>query len=673
MPIISQVGGRSLKIRLVFGALFLVLILGAVSMIYPLLLMVSGSMQSQVDYPRLSALPEFLWNDALLWGKNVQAKYGLMEYAERFLRQNIGDWRNVKPVGQVDPAAQTFIDYRDSIKWPREWAIPGYIETEKVVAKNGRRYRNMLREVAGDDIQSVNQATNLFFSDWADVTVPAAPVWSRRFSYPQTLDYKVYYEMTATAPHADWIIVDPDAVFLYDYLKPQWGDVRTYNKVHGTDYSDYRQILLGTHPPQRPGERADWEKFVRNELSLSFIRIDPDMASAWGRFLSLRYNGKIHELNRGWQTQWKTFDEIPLPVGLPEKTIVQSDLGAFVKDDQACPLEALSIYGPRQGFEQYVAKQKNVDVSQVAPLPIPTESVDYLDFQKEKSPLRWEFVKRNYIAVLDYLLLHGNGIRNTAIFCFLMVVTNLLVNPLAAYALSRYKPPSTYTILLFCMATMAFPAEVTMIPSFLLLKRFPLYGLLVGTVVTLLAGWLISRWRPNWSTLVTGVVAVAAGIAAGWWLTPMLARDVFGRETGTISLLNTFWALVLPGMANGYNIFLLKGFFDSLPRELYEASDIDGASEWTKFWMITMSLSKPILAVLALAAFTAAYTEFMMALVIIPDQDMWTIMIWLFQLQSRSHPTLIYASLVIAAIPTLIIFLFCQNLIIRGIVVPSEK
>jgi multiple sugar transport system permease protein len=131
--------------------------------------------------------------------------------------------------------------------------------------------------------------------------------------------------------------------------------------------------------------------------------------------------------------------------------------------------------------------------------------------------------------------------------------------------------------------------------------------------------------------------------------------------------------LVLPGMANGYSIFLLKGFFDSLPKELYEASDIDGASEWTKFWMITMSLSKPILAVLALAAFTTAYSEFMMALVIIPDQDMWTIMVWLFQLQSRSHPTLVYASLVIAAIPTLIIFLFCQNLIIRGIVVPSEK
>jgi multiple sugar transport system permease protein len=673
MPIISQVGGRSLKVRMTYGALFLILILGGVSMIYPMMLMVSGSVQSQVDYPRLSVLPEFLWNDSLLWGKYIQSKYGVMEYADRFLKSSLGDWRNIKPLDHVDPNAEAFIEYRDSTPWPREWALPGHWESSKVIAKNGRRYRDMLRQAAGDDIQSVNEATGLFYADWTSVNLPSARFWSRRFNFPQTVDYKVLYELTATAPHADWVIVDPDGVFLYDYLRPQWGDVQSYNQAHGTQYEKYDQVLLATHPPENPSERTDWEKFVRNELNIAFIRINPAATGGWREFLRQRYSGKIQNLNREWKSQWPGFDAISLPEGLPRENAIQSDLGAFVKDAANCPLDALSIYGPRQGFEQYVAKQKNVEVSQVAPLPIPTESVDYLDFQKNKGSLRWEFVKRNYIAVMDYLLVHGNGIRNTVIFCFLMVMTNLLVNPLAAYALSRYRPPSTYTILLFCMATMAFPAEVTMIPSFLLLKRFPLYGLLVGTVATLLVGWLLSRWRPNWPSLLSGMVAVVVGIAAGWWLTPLVAQEIFGREHGTISLLNTFWALVLPGMANGYSIFLLKGFFDSLPKELYEASDIDGASEWTKFWMITMSLSKPILAVLALAAFTTAYSEFMMALVIIPDQDMWTIMVWLFQLQSRSHPTLVYASLVIAAIPTLIIFLFCQNLIIRGIVVPSEK
>jgi multiple sugar transport system permease protein len=86
-----------------------------------------------------------------------------------------------------------------------------------------------------------------------------------------------------------------------------------------------------------------------------------------------------------------------------------------------------------------------------------------------------------------------------------------------------------------------------------------------------------------------------------------------------------------------------------------------------------MSLSKPILAVIALRAFTMAYSNFMFAFVTCQDEKMWTLMVWLYQLQQRSGQAVMYASLIIAAIPTFLIFLFCQNIIMRGIVVPSEK
>jgi multiple sugar transport system permease protein len=197
------------------------------------------------------------------------------------------------------------------------------------------------------------------------------------------------------------------------------------------------------------------------------------------------------------------------------------------------------------------------------------------------------------------------------IYCLLAIGVALLVNPLAAYALSRYNLPSQYKILLFLMATMAFPPMVTMIPNFLLL------------------------------------------------------RD--------LGLLNTFAALILPGMANGYAIFLLKGFFDSLPRELYEAAEIDGANEWHKFWLITMNLSKPILAVIALGAFTAAYSNFMFAFILCQDRRMWTLMVWLYQLQQFASQGVVFASLLVAAVPTFLVFILCQNVIIRGIVVPTEK
>jgi len=191
------------------------------------------------------------------------------------------------------------------------------------------------------------------------------------------------------------------------------------------------------------------------------------------------------------------------------------------------------------------------------------------------------------------------------------VFLTLTVNPLAAYALSRFNLPSTYKILLFCLATMAFPGEVTAIPNFLLMKK--------------------------------------------------------------LHLLNTLWALILPGMAGGFAIFLLKGFFDSLPQELYEAAEIDGANEFQMFTKICLPMSMPVLAVIGLGAFTVAYGSFMWAFVVCPDKNWWTLMVWLQQMQSWAPQSMIFAALVLAAIPTLLVFIFAQNVIMRGVIIPTEK
>ena len=138
-------------------------------------------------------------------------------------------------------------------------------------------------------------------------------------------------------------------------------------------------------------------------------------------------------------------------------------------------------------------------------------------------------------------------------------------------------------------------------------------------------------------------------------------------------MLNTFAALVLPGAANGFAIFMLKGFFDALPKELYEAADLDGASEMVKFWHITMRLSAPIIAVTALGSFTAAFTGFMWAFLVCQDMQLWTIMVWVLQYQSLSTPSGAIAALVVASVPTFLVFLFCQKIILKGIILPSLK
>jgi multiple sugar transport system permease protein len=243
--------------------------------------------------------------------------------------------------------------------------------------------------------------------------------------------------------------------------------------------------------------------------------------------------------------------------------------------------------------------------------PLPVGAYERAFVLEHRPAISQEFATRNYRYVLDYVALNGRALWNTAIFCGLAILAQLIVNPLAAYALSRYPIKASLKILMFLLATMAFPAEVAMIPSFLLLKD--------------------------------------------------------------IGLLNTFAALVLPTAASGYMIFLLKGFFDSLPTELFEASQLDGARESTMMWRIALPLSRPVLGFLSLTAFMGAYGAFMYAFVVCQDQRVWTLMVFIYQLQTVAPRATVMAALTLAAIPTVIVFLLAQRVIMRGIVLPGER
>jgi len=74
-----------------------------------------------------------------------------------------------------------------------------------------------------------------------------------------------------------------------------------------------------------------------------------------------------------------------------------------------------------------------------------------------------------------------------------------------------------------------------------------------------------------------------------------------------------------------------------------------------------------------LGAFTGAYGSFMWALIVCQNPKMWTLMVWLQQMSGWAPMSMVYASLVLAAIPTLLVFIFCQNIIMRGIILPMEK
>lgn len=671
MPIISRVGTRSRKVRAVYACIFAVLIVGAISMIYPFMLMLTGSVKSGADSLRLTPYPEYWFSDRVLFQKYAESKYDAsMARVERSWGVKVSAWHQIEPPGDVDPQLLAdYLEWRATCPW---WAL-GHNRGGFQQLFNEQRFNALMYQRFDGDLDQLRQALDLPLKSWNAVKPPAEV--DARYWNQQTPLHHAFDEFAQTRPVDERIIESLDARYCRTYLVPRYtDDIARYNKLHGTSFTSYDQVVLdATVPPADEAAdssrvRQDWVDYVRNELPLIHIRLKPLMAEPYRIFLKdTVYEGQIQRFNRVHGTDYTSFYQVPLQEVMPQSNAAQVEWEKFIRSAKVFPLEKIEVQGPRQSFEQFVAAKRGVSVASISPLRMPIMEADWHDMMRQRGALRWAFTTRNYKTVLNYVVLHGNGILNTIIYCMLAVGTALIINPVAAYALSRYKPPSTYTVLLFCMATMAFPGEVTMIPGFLLLKRFPLGGIAGGLGVFLAVLWLTTRIWPRLPELLRLTVALGAGILAGAWAMPM----VLG--TSHVSLLNSFAALVLPGMANGFSIFLLKGFFDSLPQDLYEAADIDGASEWTKFWMITMSLSKPILAVIALGAFTGAYSAFMMALIIIPDQSMWTMMVWLYQLQQQSHQTVIYASLVIAAIPTFLVFVFCQNLIMRGIVVPVEK
>lgn len=663
MPIISKIGARSWKVRAVYGAIYAVLLAGAVTMLYPLSLMLSGSVKSEADSLFITPYPRYWFDDEALFQKYVESKYnvGLGNVAAAW-HQRVGSWTSIRPPIETDERLLAeFLEWRAQCPW---WWL-GHSWGGRMLPINSRLFRREMSSKYDGNIDALREDLNLPLKSWITVVPPPQP--PGRYIRPREGMLGAFLNFADTRPVEDRIIPNLDANFWRGYLMPRYTHLAGYNRAHGTQHESERDIWLTRRAPADGLARKDWEEYVRNELPLTYIRLDAALADNFRRFLAEQRHADIATLNKLYKTDYRSFAEVPFSPTAPPLLAQQVDWEQFIKDAEYAPLDYLEVFGPRQAFEEFVAAKRGVPLDTVAPLAMPIAAADWHDMKTHSGALRWEFTTRNYKHVMDFIARHGRGILNTIIYCVLAIGTSLVVNPLAAYALSRYKPPSTYTILLFCMATMAFPGEVTMIPGFLLLKRFPLWYLLGAVATFFVVFWLLKTLLPKLSEMLHLTMALVSALVVAVWVVPL----VFGDPT--VSLLNSFAALVLPGIASGYSIFLLKGFFDSLPKELYEAAEIDGAGEWTKFWTITMSLSKPILAVIALGAFTAAYSAFMMALIIIPDQKMWTLMVWIFQLQSQSHPSVVYASLVIAAIPTFAMFVFCQKIIMRGIVVPSEK
>ena len=594
--------------RLILALIYTVLTLGALTMVYPFVVMISTSFTSEVDHDEFRPMPRYFTDDTWLFKKYVEAKYN--EDLPKFNTHFSNELATFKDIPKPEPApaqrVQEWQAFRRSLPMSHKM-LGGATNLSRITPEMVARYRGWLQR-RYETLEAVNRAYGETNAIWEEVLMPIEDWTNRSYQPTFTPKYREFLEFKAAQPERYLWTVPGDGLF-QEWLKLKYGaKVEDLNRAWGGIYSNRFQVFLSTRFPaqQSAQEREDWEKFVRTELPAQFVRPDPETEPLYRRFLADKY-GSPSALNARYGTRLAGFGELRLPDPPPISGVPFADWMEFI--ERVVPIDRVSLRTPETRWRETILS--GIPAPGLPSPHPPYMGVDWSEMVRDRTAIKWEFLVRNYREVFNYIILHGPALWNTFVLCAGLLCVTLIVNPLCAYALSRFNLPSTYRILLFLLATMAFPAEVSAIPNFLLLKQ--------------------------------------------------------------LHLLNTYWALILPAMANGYSIFLLKGFFDSLPKELYEAAQMDGASEPLMFTRITLPTSKPVLAVISLGTFTTAYGSFLWAFLVCQDPEKWTLMVWLSQMQTWAPMFVIFAALVLAAIPTLLVFVFCQNIIMRGIIIPTEK
>jgi arabinogalactan oligomer/maltooligosaccharide transport system permease protein len=142
--------------------------------------------------------------------------------------------------------------------------------------------------------------------------------------------------------------------------------------------------------------------------------------------------------------------------------------------------------------------------------------------------------------------------------------------------------------------------------------------------------------------------------------------------------LNTLTGLgfIYLGGAMGINIWLMKGFFDTVPIDIDESAMVDGATHWQTFWMLIFPLVRPVVIVVALLTFISVYGEFLLARILLKSNENFTVMVGLYQLQANQFASnwgVFCAGAILAAVPIVILYLLLQDYIVGGLTAGAVK
>jgi multiple sugar transport system permease protein len=202
---------------------------------------------------------------------------------------------------------------------------------------------------------------------------------------------------------------------------------------------------------------------------------------------------------------------------------------------------------------------------------------------------------------------------NSAFLSVAVTFISLVINSMAGYAFAKYRFAGRDSIFKLLIASMIIPAQVTMLPLFLMLNK--------------------------------------------------------------MGLVNTYFGVIIPGMAGIFGIFLIRQYALSIPDSLIEAARIDGAGDFRIYWSLILPLCKPILVTLAIFTFMGTWNDFLWPLIVMTDDSMYTLPVALANLSGEhvQDTELMMAGSVMTVMPVLTVFMVLQKYYLSGIMAGGVK
>jgi len=218
----------------------------------------------------------------------------------------------------------------------------------------------------------------------------------------------------------------------------------------------------------------------------------------------------------------------------------------------------------------------------------------------------------HYAALFTRLDL-GRYLLNSALLASTTTVISLFINSMAGYTFAKFRFRYRDRLFQGLLAAMVIPAQVAMLPLFLLLKQF--------------------------------------------------------------GLINTYWGVIIPGMASIFGIFLIRQYLLTIPDSLLDAARLDGAGEFRIYWSLILPLCRPMLMTLAIFTFLGVWNDFMWPLIVLTDSAMYTLPVALANLLGEhvQDTELMMAGSVLTVLPVMLLFVALQKYYIAGILLGGTK